>query len=279
MYCSARARAARRVSVLGLAMSRSTASAIDSASGVPHSPQVPSTSSRAPPNAAVTTGVPEANASSTARPKVSTGHTDNDTSADASARATASRPSRYPSKLIGASPAMPWISSRSGPVPKTFICTGRPRSYSSTAAATASCGLFSRDMRPTWMSLRVPSSAGWPTSGWKVSRSTPSGTRTSRACVLANSSAAYCEVTTTASNDCARRRLRAPTTVSTPNRRRTQPLSMPSRRSWLNSTEPIPRLRAHRAAGDSVHLSETSTDVGLKRASASSARHGWAIMR
>ena len=81
------------------------------------------------------------------------------------------------------------------------------------------------------------------------------------------------------SNCLTSRRLSAPTAASTPNCRRSHPASMSSRRSWLNSTEPIPRRRAHLAAWVRVHLSDTSMDVGRNRSRTLSARHGVAIMR
>ena len=95
----------------------------------------------------------------------------------------------------------------------------------------------------------------------------------------ANSSAANWLVTTTASNSLASRRFSAPTAASTPNDRRAHIASMSESRSWLNRTEPTLRFAAQRPTGDSVHLSETSTLVGRKRSSTSSARQGWKIIR
>ncbi len=49
--------------------------------------------------------------------------------------------------------------------------------------------------------------------------------------------------------------------------------------SWLNSTDPTLLRLAQRPAGDSVHLSETSMEVGRNRPSTSRARQGRKIMR
>ena len=55
--------------------------------------------------------------------------------------------------------------------------------------------------------------------------------------------------------------------------------NMSSSRSWENSTDPTPRRRAHRVTGSSVSLSLSSTEVGAKRSSTSTTRHGSTISR
>ena len=100
-----------------------------------------------------------------------------------------------------------------------------------------------------------------------------------RPVLQALNSAANRLVTTTASNSFASLRFSAPTTVSTPKDRRIHIASMSESRSWLNSTDPTLRFAAHLAAGDRVHLSDTSMLVGRNRSSTSSARHGLLIMR
>ena len=73
-------------------------------------------------------------------------------------RASASsRPSTYPWKVDRrAVPAISSSSSRCGPSPYTSSGAGTPRRCSSTAVATARCGDFSRERRPTWASRSGP---------------------------------------------------------------------------------------------------------------------------
>ena len=157
--CSARRRAAARRATRGRPATSSTASARAPGSGAPQAPEAASTSSRAPPRSAVTTGVPLARASRTASPNVSPG-ADRQRHVGGGDRAAQlgpavdepvephRRPGRQLDELVEVRAVAVHVQR-----------TGTPRRCSSTAVATARCGDFSRESRPTWASRSTPSPA------------------------------------------------------------------------------------------------------------------------
>ncbi len=125
-----------------------TASAIcpGPAAAIPHAP--PHTSKPAPPSD-VTTGVPHASDSKTARPNVSARHGARVTSAAARRRATSWRSWTCPAKVAAAPCDRCSSGPDIGPVPTMVRCASTPRRWSSRTVSTANSGSFSFDNRPT----------------------------------------------------------------------------------------------------------------------------------
>ena len=159
----------------------------------------------------------------------------------------------------------------SGPVPYMFNWKPTPLRCNSTAEATANCGYFSWDMRPTWTSCTGPMPGGCPFEGWKFSRSTPSGTKWGRAPIRSNSTPEYREVTTTISKRSASRRFQARTAERTTAPCPTQSVAISSSRSWLSNTVPTLCWAAQVDSRVSDHLSEHSMEVGPKDSKAARA--------
>ena len=200
--CSARRRAVRRRSATSTASNCCTASARQRGVEALARPASPSTSGSAE-CTLENTGVPQASASSAARPKVSTGPGASTTSAAPSRPASRPRSGTNPSSSTGKPYASSATEERNGPSPATSSRIGTPRRISSRAPPTARSGRFSFDSRLAMTSSTSPSPHSSPraeASGRKSSRSTPSGTRRSRLTpIRANSRSAQAVVQTTSS--------------------------------------------------------------------------------